>query len=318
MIHSVQTSTQHDAVQRLRGQIAGVYYGSPRVVDELVRCLLAGGHALLEGVPGVGKTLLASALARSIDGRFNRVQMTPDMLPSDVLGVSVYQRETGRFEFRQGPIFANVLLADEINRTTPRTQTALLEAMNEASVSIDGHVFELEKPFMVVATQNPYEFEGTFLLPENQLDRFLVRIAVDYPEADREVELLDKRPATTLLSGLRAVVTTEDVRAMQGRVDGVRIAEAVRRYIVDIARATRAHPDVQVGLSPRGSLALAQTARATAFMAGRDFVTPDDVLGCVRGVCAHRVITRDYAAGSGAEDAGRVMEEIVRGIKAPV
>jgi MoxR-like ATPase len=260
--------------------------------------------------------VLATAVAKSIDCSFSRIQLTPDLMPTDVLGVSIYDRTTGEFVFKNGPIFANIVLADEINRTTPRTQTALLEAMNEATVSIDGKVHVLEQPFMVVATQNPYEFEGTYILPENQLDRFLMRTRLGYPSPKDEARVLDLRPANHALPQLEPVLHKTDVVKLQQQVDEVRLDQSLVDYIISLANATRNHPDLQVGLSPRGSLALAQAARATAALAGRDYVVPEDVTGNIQPVCAHRIVTRSHLEGSGGES-GRILDGVVRGLKSP-
>ncbi len=306
-----------ELIERLRSNITQVFLGNPNAVDRLICCLLARGHALIEDVPGVGKTVLASAIAKSVDCRFTRVQLTPDMLPADILGVTVYDRESGKFEFKRGPIFTNILLADEINRATPRTQTALLEAMNESRISIDGEVYPLGPPFMVLATQNPYEFEGTYLLPENQLDRFLMRIALGYPPPEEESRLLEIRPAQNRLGTLKAVLHADEVIMLQNAVDGVRLDESLRTYIVDLARATREHPEVQVGLSPRGSLALAQAARATAIMDARDYVIPEDILDSILPVCAHRIIARAYSAGAEGEAMGEILDAVVQSLTSP-
>jgi len=306
-----------ELIERLRTNITQVFLGNPDAVDRLIACLLARGHALIEDVPGVGKTVLASALAKSIDCQFTRIQLTPDMLPADILGVTIYDRQSGRFEFKRGPVFTNILLADEVNRATPRTQTALLEAMNEASISIDGAVHQLGPPFMVLATQNPYEFEGTYLLPENQLDRFLMRIGLGYPSPEEESRLLELRPAQNRLVGLEAVLHADDVIALQEKVDSVRVDESLRTYIVDLARSTREHPEVQVGLSPRGSLALAQAARATAVMDGREFVIPEDILDSVLHVCSHRIITRAYSSGSESEATAEILDSVVHSLTSP-
>ena len=300
-------------IARLRENILKVFLGPPDSVDRVICCLLARGHLLIEDVPGVGKTLLATALARSLDLSFARVQLTPDMLPSDVLGVSVLDRATGEFRFRRGPIFTNVLLADEINRTPPRTQSALLEAMSEAAVSIEGRSVPLEPPFFVVATQNPYSFEGTYPLPENQLDRFLMRVRLGYPTNAEESRLLELRPSSGALGDLRPVMTHEDLLGLQRRVDAVKIDRALLDYIVTFANATRRSDQVQLGLSPRGSLALAQATRATALFNGRDFAVPDDVVQNVVAVCAHRVIP----AGFASEDSTGVLERILHGIASP-
>ncbi len=305
-------------IDELRENILRVYLGNEIAVDRIVCCLLARGHVLIEDVPGVGKTVLATAIARSIDCAFSRIQLTPDMIPADVLGVSVHDRATGEFVLKKGPIFTNILLADEINRTTPRTQTALLEAMNEAQVSIDGTIHTLEQPFMVLATQNPYEFEGTYLLPENQLDRFLMRISLGYPDAEAERRVLELRPAQQMIHSLRPVLTRERVIELQDQVDRVRLDHALMDYIIAFARATREHPRIRVGLSPRGSLALAQAARATAFMQERDYVVPEDIIDNIEPVCTHRVIA-GAGLGAAGQDATRdLLESIVESIECPV
>lgn len=310
-------STYNDKIAGLREQISKVYLGDSPAIDWLICCLLARGHVLLEDVPGVGKTLLASALARSIDCPFSRVQLTPDMLPADLLGVSIFSRDGMELKFQPGPIFTSILLADEINRTTPRTQSALLEAMSEARVSIDGITHELTKPFMVVATQNPAEFEGTYPLPENQLDRFLMRLSLGYPHAEAEIELLDLRPASTVLGHIKPVLHSEEVIAIQVEVDGVHLSEPVRRYIVEIARASRESDEILVGLSPRGSLALAQASRAWAWMDGRDYVQPDDVRSLLVPVCAHRIVIDGAATGTHWLLAAELIESIARSVSSP-
>ncbi|MHA7813164.1 MAG: AAA family ATPase [Phycisphaerales bacterium] len=309
--------TLRNQIAALREQIARVYLGDTPAIDWVICCLLSRGHVLLEDVPGVGKTLLASTLARSIDCPFSRIQLTPDMLPADLLGVSVYSRDGMELRFQPGPIFTSVLLADEINRTTPRTQSALLEAMSEARVSIDGTTHELEPPFMVVATQNPAEFEGTYPLPENQLDRFLMRISLGYPSAEAETEMLDLRPATTVLEQISPVLHADDVLAMQREVDTVHLAEPVRRYIVEIARQSRNADEIMVGLSPRGSLALAHASRAWAWMHDRDYVQPDDVQSLLVPVCAHRLVIDGAATGSHWMLAAELIDSIARGVSSP-
>lgn len=306
-----------DKIGPLRSQIARVYLGDSPAIDWLICCLLSRGHVLLEDVPGVGKTLLASTLARSIDCSFARVQLTPDMLPADLLGVSIFSRDGTELRFQPGPIFTSVLLADEINRTTPRTQSALLEAMSDAKVSIDGITHDLKQPFMVVATQNPAEFEGTYPLPENQLDRFLMRLSLGYPNPEAEIELLDLRPATTVLEHIAPVLHGDEVIAMQDSVDGVHLSEPIRRYIVEIARRTRDADEIMVGLSPRGSLALAQAARSWAWMEGRDFVEPEDVRALLVPVCAHRIVIEGATTGAHWLLAAELIEAIARLVDSP-
>lgn len=308
--------TTPETVARLRDNILRVFLGNEDAVDRIICCLLARGHVLIEDVPGVGKTVLATALAKSIDCDFSRIQLTPDMLPGDVLGVSIFDRQSGEFTLKRGPIFTNILLADEINRTTPRTQTALLEAMNEAQVSIDGTILPLTAPFMVLATQNPYEFEGTYLLPENQLDRFLMRIHLGYPSPADELRVLEQRPAHNALGDLRPVMHRDDVISAQDAVDQVRVDRSLLDYIIRLAHATREHPMIQVGLSPRGSLALAQLARATAYYNGRDYAIPEDILDNITQVCAHRMVMRS-SLGSAGDSPSSVIESIVSTVQSP-
>ena len=306
-----------ESINRLRENITSVFYGNPAAVERVIRCLLARGHILIEDVPGVGKTVLATAVAKSIDCDFSRIQLTPDMLPSDVLGVSVYNNQTGEFVFKKGPIFSNIVLADEINRTTPRTQSALLEAMNEASVSIDGKTFKLEQPFMVIATQNPYEFEGTYVLPENQLDRFLMRTRLGYPDPEVEARVLERRPADSTLPQLAPVMPRKTLIELQRRVDEVRVDASLLSYVVSIAEASRSHDELLVGLSPRGSLALTHAARATALLDGRDYAIPEDILRNILPVCAHRIITRSYSHSGDNQAAADILSSIIDSLKSP-
>lgn len=306
-----------DGLTALRSAIASVFLGNAEAIDRLLCCLLARGHCLIEDVPGVGKTVLASALARSIDASFGRIQLTPDLLPADILGVSVFRRELERFEFKRGPIFASIVLADEINRATPRTQTAMLEAMSEAAVTIDGVTHPLPRPFMIVATQNPTDFHGTYALPENQLDRFLMRINIGYPSAEAEARVLQLRPAKNALPELKPVITTEQVLDLQRRTDEARLDKSLIDYIILIAAATRKHPALQLGLSPRGSLALAQAARAAAVLKGRDYVVPEDITSLVAPVAAHRVITRGSLADGSSDHTAEILMEIVSKVPSP-
>ncbi len=304
-------------IQRLRDNITSVYMGNTAAVDRIIACLLARGHVLIEDVPGVGKTVLANALARSIDCTFARLQCTPDLLPSDIIGVSIYDRDAKTFLFKQGPIFHNIILADEINRTTPRTQSALLEAMSETTISVEGSMHALPQPFMVVATQNPYEFEGTYFLPENQLDRFLMRISLGYPAPDDESRVIQKQPARTTLTKLQPVMTAAEVAALQERVDQVKMDQALVDYIISLVKATRENDDLQIGVSPRGSLAVAQAARATAVMHGREYVIPEDIVSNVLPVCAHRVISKTYMHAGDTATTRRIVQQVLETVPSP-
>jgi MoxR-like ATPase len=301
----------------LRANIESVLLGKGEVVRKVLVALLARGHVLLEDVPGVGKTTLTRAIARSIDCTFNRVQLTPDLLPSDILGVSIYDAASGQFNFKRGPIFAHILLVDEINRTTPRTQSALLEAMNESQVSADGKTYPLGPPFMVLATQNPYEFEGTYFLPENQLDRFMLRLRIGYPQRQTEREILTQQPSRTRLADLQPAMTAAELVALQERVMEVRVDDAIVDYILSIAEATRRSEELTVGLSPRGSLALMQACRAAALLAGRDFVIPDDVKDLAVPVCAHRLLTRALGQDGSTAAAEGIFAHILEAVPAP-
>jgi MoxR-like ATPase len=305
-------------IQALRRAIGSVFIGNTGAVDRVICCLIARGHLLIEDVPGVGKTILAAAIAKSVRCSFSRIQLTPDMLPADLLGVSIFNRQTSEFEFKRGPIFANIVLADEINRTTPRTQTALLEAMSEANVSIDGRVLRLDPPFMVIATQNPYEFEGTYPLPENQLDRFFMRVSLGYPSPRDERRILETRPATNVLEGLESVIDRDQLLELQNETDRVSLDPAILEYIVSFANATRVDDRLRLGLSPRGSLALAQAARATALFNGRDYVIPEDVLDNVHAICSHRVIPRATPEGVELDETEHVLTSIIQTLESPV
>lgn len=270
--------------------IEKVIVGKRSTVEIALVSLLCQGHLLIEDVPGVGKTVLARSLARSLGCSFSRIQFTPDMLPSDVTGVSIFNQVSREFEFRPGPVMAQIVLADEINRATPKTQAALLEAMEERTVTVDGVTHKLPRPFMVLATQNPIEYEGTFPLPEAQLDRFLVRVRLGYPLPDDEVEVLDRQQFRHPLEDLEQIVTAEELTEMQEAVKSVYVAPQVKRYIISLARQTREHPEVYLGASPRGSLALYRTSQALAAIQGRDYVLPDDVKALVVPTFGHRLI----------------------------
>ena len=305
-----------DLIRRLEQSVGTALVGKPDVVRLAVIGLLARGHLLIEDVPGVGKTTLAAALARSIGGGFQRIQFTSDMLPSDILGVSVYQPDRGDFVFKPGPLFTNIVLADEINRTTPKTQSALLEAMNEAQVSLDHATHPLPRPFMVLATQNPLEYEGTHVLPESQLDRFLLRIRIGYPAAQDEKSLLREGGAPPPES-LSAVVDARQVLELQEIVDRVRADESVLEYLLALVTATRTSLALHLGVSPRGSLALLRAARARALTDGRDYLVPDDVKALTVPALAHRVIVRSGApAGTpiGAPGGELPADAIIRAI----
>ena len=306
-----------ELIQRLRDNITSVYMGNTAAVDRIIVCLLARGHVLIEDVPGVGKTVLANALAKSIQCSFTRIQCTPDLLPTDIIGVTVFDRESKSFQFKHGPIFHNIIVADEINRTTPRTQSALLEAMSETSISVDGVSYPLPQPFMVTATQNPYEFEGTYFLPENQLDRFLMRINLGYPAPDDESRLIQKQPARTTLTKLQPVMTSQQVIDLQERTDQVRLDRALVDYIIALAGATRENDDLQIGVSPRGALAIAQAARATAVLHGRDYCVPEDIVSNVLPVCAHRVISKTYMHAGDTVTTRRIVQQVLETVPSP-
>ena len=304
-------------VERLRDNIRKVFLGHSRAVDLLLIGLLARGHVLIEDVPGVGKTVLAKSLARSISCRFSRIQLTPDLLPSDVLGVAIFNNLTQKFDFKPGPVFANIVLADEINRTTPRTQSALLEAMSEEQVSVENETRPLERPFMVVATQNPFEFEGTYYLPENQLDRFLLRVAVGYPDRANEHRILTTQPGRGALDELPPVLTANEVVKLQDEVPKVRLDPAIVDYILDLVDQTRHDEQLHLGVSPRGALALTQAVQASSLLEGRDYATPDDVKGLFIPVCSHRVVSKTYLHNGDANATARVLESIMGQVAAP-
>jgi MoxR-like ATPase len=296
--------------------IETVIQGKRESVELVATCLLSGGHTLLEDVPGVGKTLLAKSLARSIDCSFHRIQFTPDLLPSDVTGVSVWDRDASSFVFRSGPVFANVVLGDEINRASPKTQAALLEAMEERQVTVDGVTRELDPPFMVIATQNPIEHEGTYPLPEAQLDRFMMRIAMGYPSRDKELQMLDTHGDHSTFDDLSPVVHGDDVVQMAEIVRRIFVADVIKGYIIDLVEATRLDPELLLGASPRASLYLQRSARAHAATRGRDYVAPDDVKAMLHPVMNHRLILRPEAQMRGVT-VPQVIEGINQGVAVP-
>jgi MoxR-like ATPase len=276
--------------QKIADNVEHVIVGKNPVVELTVIALLCEGHILIEDVPGTGKTMLAKSVARSLGCTFRRIQFTPDMLPSDVTGVSVFNQKTREFEFRPGPVLAQIVLTDEINRATPKTQSALLEAMEERQVTVDGVTYPMEQPFLVLATQNPIEYEGTFPLPEAQLDRFMMRINLGYPSTDDEIIMLDRQQYSHPVTRLEQAVTAEELVNAQQRIKEVHLNDLVKEYIVKVVYATRKHPDVYLGASPRGSIALYRTAQARAAILGRDYVIPDDIKALAVVTLAHRLI----------------------------
>jgi MoxR-like ATPase len=307
-------------VSQLQRSISRAIYGKEEAIQLSLVTLLARGHLLIEDVPGVGKTTLAQAIAKSFHCTFQRIQFTSDLLPSDVLGVSVYNPESREFEFRSGPVFANVVLADEINRTTPRTQSALLEAMNEAQVTVDGKTLLLPQPFLVIATQNPVEHHGTYPLPESQLDRFLMRIKMGYPSHETEKEILRKRVGDNSLDSIESIADVSEVLAMQEAVAHVKVDSSLHDYALDIVNRTRKSEQLALGVSPRGTLMLQRAAQARAFLDGRDYCLPDDFKHLAVSVFAHRVVasSRHASLQRKTETTESVLREIVDSVPVPL
>jgi MoxR-like ATPase len=301
---------------KLISNVKKVIIGKHRAVEETLIALLCQGHILIEDVPGTGKTMLARAVARSIGCSFRRIQFTPDMLPSDVTGVSVFNQKTREFEFRPGPVFAQIVLTDEINRATPKTQSALLEAMEERQVTVDGQTYPMETPFLVLATQNPIEYEGTFPLPEAQLDRFMLRIHLGYPDKASEVNILDAQRFAHPITTLEQIVSQEELLETQEAVKEVYVDDLIKTYIIDLCTATREHPDVYLGASPRGSLALYRTSQTLAALRQRDYVIPDDVKYLAEATLAHRLIISPAARIKNVT-AREVIEDILSSIPVP-
>jgi MoxR-like ATPase len=312
------TSDTGRLIHSLETNIAAALFGKPDVIRMAVVALLAEGHLLIEDAPGVGKTSLAKAIAQSLNCEFTRLQCTPDMLPSDIIGSSVFLPNKGEFEFRQGPLFTNVLLADEINRTTPRTQSALLEAMQERQVSIDGRTYQLKRPFFVLATQNPFEFEGTYPLPENQLDRFMLRIEIGYPPRESERDVLRRHRDGEPGERLTHVVSGDQLQDIQKAVRNVTVDESLNDYILDIVEQTRRHEELTLGVSTRGALIYYRAVQALAISDGRDFVTPDDVKRLAIPVLSHRVVCRGLMRETQRQRAGGIIQQIVDSVPVPV
>ncbi|HVX30981.1 MAG TPA: MoxR family ATPase [Nitrolancea sp.] len=303
--------------QRIIDNVERVIVGKRNVTELVLVALLCEGHVLVEDVPGVGKTTLARAIARSIGGEFRRIQFTPDLLPSDISGIVFFNQKTGEFEMRPGPVFGNILLADEINRATPRTQAALLEAMEERTVTIEGETLPLPRPFLVLATENPVELEGTFPLPEAQLDRFFLRIALGYPEPEDELTMLGRFQTTNPLTELTAVTSPEELLAAAAACRSIYVDDELRQYIIEIARATRAHETVRLGVSPRGTLALFRAAQALAAIRGRGYVVPDDIKLLSSVVLAHRIMLSPETRLRG-RSAAQIIQSIVSEVSVPV
>ena len=301
----------------LENNLGQALLGKSETIRQVVVALLAEGHVLIEDIPGVGKTVLAQALAASIDGKFTRLQCTPDLLPSDILGTGVFLPQAGDFEFRPGPVFTNVLLADEVNRTTPRSQSALLEAMNERQVSVDGITHPLPQPFVLIATQNPYEYEGTYPLPENQRDRFLVCLEIGYPDRSIELDMLQQQLDGGPLAGLKPVLDVDELLELQAACREVRVEDAIREYLLDIVAGTRDHQELSLGASPRGAIALLRAAQGLALCDGRDYTVPDDVKTLAPAVLAHRVICRGPLRDSGQDRGLGIIRQIIESTPVP-
>lgn len=312
-VHSSLFDPPHEVLQKVIYQMEKVIIGKRDVIEKLLIALLCRGHVLLEDVPGVGKTMLVRTLAKTVDCSFKRIQCTPDLLPSDLTGSSIWNQHAGQFEFRSGPLMANLVLADELNRATPRTQAALLEAMEERSITVDGTSYALPEPFFILATQNPFDFEGTFRLPEAQLDRFFMKLRLGYPTAAEEMALLGREEEHHPLQRLQPILMQEELTVLQREAARVHVDEAVKSYIVQLAGATRKHPDVALGASPRASIALLQAAQGRAFLSGRSYCIPDDVKQLASSVLAHRLVLTPEA-DMAQKHGTAVLEAIVAGL----
>lgn len=313
----MQVAEIHTVAQTLSESICKVIVGKKDVIDQVLTALFAGGHILLEDMPGTGKTTLAKSIARSVDCSCTRVQFTPDLLPSDLTGINYYNQKQGEFVFRQGPVFTNVLLADEINRATPRTQSSLLECMEEGQITVDSVTYPLEQPFFVIATQNPVEIQGTFPLPEAQMDRFMMRLSLGYPSKEFEIEMLGRFSSASPIDSLESVITKQQLIEAQKAVRQITLSKDLLGYIVELVEASRNHPQVRMGVSPRGALALMHASQAKAALSGRDFVTPDDVKSVAVDVMAHRLLCRNTAAARETSGGRMIVEELLSSVPVP-
>jgi len=302
--------------EKITENLEKVIVGKKLVIENVIITLLSQGHLLIDDVPGVGKTMLAKSLAKSLGCTFNRIQFTPDMLPSDITGVSIFNQNSREFEFRPGPIISQIVLADEINRATPKTQSALLEAMEERQVTVDGKTYIIPKPFMVLATQNPIEYEGTFPLPEAQLDRFMMKIKIGYPGLMDEIQILDLQKLQHPIEQISMVATENDIKLVQELIKNVYISDPIKKYIVELTRATREHSDVYLGVSPRGSLNLFRASQAKAAILGRDFVLPDDIKSLARFVMGHRMVVQPSARLRNLSSE-QIISEVINSVSVP-
>lgn len=307
----------HEVVRRIVANVESAVLGKSQTIKLSVVALLAGGHILLEDAPGLGKTSLARALSKTLGCRFVRMQFTPDLLPSDILGSSVYRPATGDFEFRPGPIFTNILLADEINRTTPRNQSALLEAMSERQVSIEGTTHQLQQPFLVIATQNPFEFEGTYPLPENQLDRFMMCLSVGYPDRKAELEILQRHRSGQPVDALSSVTNADEVLELQKQVQAVTVEQSLAEYMLELTARTRSHNELTLGVSTRGALTLYRASQALAYVEGRSYVIPDDVKQVAIPVLAHRIVCRGILREGHRQRATQILKTLLDSVAVP-
>ncbi|HOJ11428.1 MAG TPA: MoxR family ATPase [Clostridiales bacterium] len=303
---------------KIRENISKVIVGKENVIDLAITALFCSGHVLLEDVPGMGKTVLAKCLAKSINCDFKRIQFTPDLLPSDLTGINYYNQKQGEFVFREGPVFTNIILADEINRATPRTQSSLLECMEERQVTVDGETKLLSRPFFVIATQNPVEIQGTFPLPEAQLDRFFMRLKIGYPTAEEGRSILDRFQKANPLPSITNVTNAAEIVEAQDSIALIEVSDDLKNYIIQIVEMTRAHEKIILGISPRGSIALMRSAQAYAVINGRDFVTPDDVKHVAPAVLSHRIVLKSHAITSGADNAENVITDILNKVPVPL